>query len=177
MADLSAQTDVSRPSALPTAHIGSRSSLVASRNLSELDSGAYLDLIEEDWNKRVDTEMDVLVESMVDLVGIAAIGNKDKFKIAQESFQAQTRAESMVRAAHSLLSITHSLKLLFLLSDDAQIIQKRDKELKSTREESRQYKQKVVELLNELLSEQSARRIEEREAYPRADENTEMQES
>ena len=33
----------------------------------------------------------------------AKIGDKDKFRIAQEAFQTECRAESMVRAAHSLL--------------------------------------------------------------------------
>lgn len=58
-------------------------------------------------------EVETLVDGMVDLVGLASvnnplallkhyaeyslkIGDKDKFRIAQESFQAQSRAESMV---------------------------------------------------------------------------------
>lgn len=59
----------------------------------------------------------------------------------------------MVRAAHSLLSITHSMKLLLLLSDEAQIATQRDRALKETRTEAEETKKKVVELLNELFSE------------------------
>jgi mediator of RNA polymerase II transcription subunit 22 len=96
------------------------------------------------------------------------IGDKDKFRIAQESFQAQLRAESMVRlatveylqttdqtsqvrAANSLLSITHSMKLLLLLSDEAQIANRRDAELNQVHRERDEAKAKVSALLDELL--------------------------
>ncbi|KAJ3503380.1 hypothetical protein NMY22_g18268 [Coprinellus aureogranulatus] len=100
-------TDVSRPSALPTANL---TRAVSQHN--DQNSAEYLDSVEEEWNKKVDAEVEVLVDGMVDLVNLASIGNKDKFIVAQEAFQAQSRAESMVRAAHSLLSIVHSMKLL-----------------------------------------------------------------
>ena len=58
----------------------------------------------------------------------------------------------MVRAAHSLLSITHSMKLLLLLSDEAQIATQRDRALKETRAEAEETKKKVIELLNELFT-------------------------
>ncbi|KAF5372773.1 hypothetical protein D9615_010123 [Tricholomella constricta] len=137
------QTDVSRPSALPTAKL-SRGN--AAQHYVEQSSSEYLDAIEEEWNKRVDMEVETLVEGMVDL-----IGDKDKFRIAQESFQAQSRAESMVRAANSLLSITHSMKLLLLLSDEAQLAHRRDAELKVVQEERDEARQKVSELLDEIL--------------------------
>jgi mediator of RNA polymerase II transcription subunit 22 len=56
-----------------------------------------------------------------------------------------------VRAANSLLSITHSMKLLLLLSDEAQIAHRRDAELKSLQEEKGDAKQKVAALLDDLL--------------------------
>jgi mediator of RNA polymerase II transcription subunit 22 len=91
------QTDVSRPSALPTANLLQRGT--ASQSLVDQNSAEYLDTIEEEWNKKVDLEVETLLDGMVDLVGLASIGDKDKFRIAQESFQAQTRAESMVCAS------------------------------------------------------------------------------
>ncbi|KAF8976064.1 surfeit locus protein 5 subunit 22 of mediator complex-domain-containing protein [Cyathus striatus] len=115
------------------------------------DSAEYLDTIEEEWNKRVDNEVETLVDGMVDLVSLASIADKDKFRIAQESFQAESRAESMVRAAHSLLSITHSMKLLLLLSDEAQIAHRRDAELKLVQEEKDGTKNEAAQLLDELL--------------------------
>ena len=84
------------------------------------------------------------------------IGDKDKFKVAQEAFEAQCRAESMVRAAQSLLSITHSMKLLLLLSDESQIVQQRDKALKDVRRDADEARRKVAELLNDLLEKDTA---------------------
>lgn len=56
-----------------------------------------------------------------------------------------------VRAANSLLSITHSMKLLLLLSDEAQIAHRRDAELKSVQEEKEDIKQKAAAVLDALL--------------------------
>lgn len=145
MSDLP-NTDVSRPSTLPTANLFHRTPAPLS-----LNSDQYLDAIEEDWNKKVDTEIDILVDGIVDLVSLASIADKDKFRIAQESFQAQSRAESMVRAANSLLSITHSMKLLLLLSDEAQIAHRRDAELKTVQTERDDARRKVAALLDELF--------------------------
>jgi len=142
------QTDVSRPSALPTANLRISSN---AKSIVDQDSVEYLEQIEEEWNKKVDVEIETLVDGMVDLVSLASIGDKDKFKIAQEAFQAQCRAESMVRAANSLLSITHSMKLLLLLSDEAQIAHRRDLEMKTVQEEIVDAKQQVVFLLDDLL--------------------------
>ncbi|KAJ7780333.1 hypothetical protein DFH07DRAFT_794660 [Mycena maculata] len=143
------QTDVSRPSALPTANFLQRGT--TSQSVVDQNSAEYLDTIEEEWNKKVDLEVETLLDGMVDLVGLASIGDKDKFRIAQESFQAQSRAESMVRAANSLLSITHSMKLLLLLSDEAQIAHRRDTELKTVQEEKEAARAQVAALLDELI--------------------------
>lgn len=56
-----------------------------------------------------------------------------------------------VRAANSLLSITHSMKLLLLLSDESQISHRRDAELKAVREEKNEARKQVAALLDELL--------------------------
>ncbi|OAX36518.1 hypothetical protein K503DRAFT_772445 [Rhizopogon vinicolor AM-OR11-026] len=144
------QTDVSRPSALPTGKLLQRPAF--NQALVDQNSDEYLDAIEEEWNKKLDAEVEILVDGMVDIVSLASIGDKDKFRIAQESFQAQSRAESMVRAANSLLSITHSLKLLLLLSDEAQIAHRRDAELKHIQQEKSEARQKVAELLDKSLN-------------------------
>lgn len=56
-----------------------------------------------------------------------------------------------VRAANSLLSITHSMKLLLLLSDEAQLAHRRDAELKIVQEERNEAREKVSALLDQLL--------------------------
>lgn len=103
------------------------------------------------------------------------MGDKDKFQVALESFQAQCRTESMVtictfdtvflinmicvllqiRAASSLMSITHSLKLLLLLSDEAQIVHQHNKELRTARGEAEESREAVARLLDELLCRRS----------------------
>lgn len=64
------QTDVSRPSALPTATLLQRG---ISQAFIDQNSDQYLDSIEEEWNKKVDSEVETLVDGMVDLVGLAAV--------------------------------------------------------------------------------------------------------
>lgn len=149
MADVT-QTDVSRPSALPTAHL-----LQRSQPLVDQSSNEYLDAIEEEWNKKIDVEIETLVDGMVDLVGLASIGDKDKFRLAQESYQADCRAESMIRASHSLLSIIHSMKLLLLLSDESQIANRRDAEMKQVQTEKDELQKQVAVLLDSLLHPQN----------------------
>ncbi|KIM40533.1 hypothetical protein M413DRAFT_19184 [Hebeloma cylindrosporum] len=147
------QSDVSRPSALPTANL---QRTAGSQSFVDQNSSEYLDAIEEEWNKKVDAEVEILVDGMVDLVSLASIVDKDKFRVAQESFQTESRTESMIRAANSLLSITHSMKLLLLLSDEAQIAHRRDAELKMVQEEKDDAKEKVAVLLDELLRKPSS---------------------
>jgi len=158
MVDTFPSTDVSRPSALPTANLlfPKSSSNLRLQQSQEQNSTQYLDDIEEEWNKKVDVEIETLVDGMVDIVSLASIGDKDKFRVAQESFQIQCRAESMIKASNSLLSIIHSMKLLLLLSDESQIANRRDTELKAVQTEKEQTKRKVAALLDELLTKPTA---------------------
>jgi mediator of RNA polymerase II transcription subunit 22 len=64
------QTDVSRPSALPTANL--RLTSTANKSIVDQNSAEYLDQIEEEWNKKVDVEVETLVDGMVDLVSLAS---------------------------------------------------------------------------------------------------------
>jgi mediator of RNA polymerase II transcription subunit 22 len=68
MADIP-QTDVARRVALPTARIASRNA----QPTIDQNSAEYLDAIEEEWNKKVDVEVETLVDGMVDLVGLASV--------------------------------------------------------------------------------------------------------
>jgi mediator of RNA polymerase II transcription subunit 22 len=65
------QTDVSRPSALPTANLSQRTT--TSQSSIDQNSAEYLDAIEEEWNKKVDMEVETLVDGMVDLVSLASV--------------------------------------------------------------------------------------------------------
>ena len=70
MADIP-QTDVPRPSALPTANLRSR--LAPSQPFVDQTSNEYLDNIEEEWNKKVDVEIETLADGMVDLVNLTSV--------------------------------------------------------------------------------------------------------
>ena len=70
-----AQTDVSRPSALPTAKLGNKSH-ASSNSLLYMDANEYLDNFQEELNKRVDTEIETLVDGMVDLVDLASVSTE-----------------------------------------------------------------------------------------------------
>lgn len=64
------QTDVSRPSALPTANL--RTAPNVNQSVVDQNSAEYLEQIEEEWNKKVDVEVETLVDGMVDLVSLAS---------------------------------------------------------------------------------------------------------
>jgi mediator of RNA polymerase II transcription subunit 22 len=67
-----------------------------------------------------------------------------------------SRLSVQVRAAHSLLSITHSMKLLLLLADETEIATRREAELETVRAETSATKAKVGALLDELLGNREA---------------------
>lgn len=62
-----------------------------------------------------------------------------------------SKASIQIKAANSLLSIVHSMKLQLLLSDETQIVERWDAELATTLQEKEEAKAKVAELLDELL--------------------------
>jgi len=66
-------TDVSRPSALPSANLQRTGPLGVQQSIAAQNSAQYLDAIEEEWNKKVDAEVDILVDGMVDLVSVASV--------------------------------------------------------------------------------------------------------
>jgi hypothetical protein len=64
------QSDVSRPSKLPTANLLPHG---AAPLVIEQTSAEYLEAVEEEWNKRVDVEIETLADGMVDLVNLASV--------------------------------------------------------------------------------------------------------
>jgi mediator of RNA polymerase II transcription subunit 22 len=66
------QTDVSRRAALPTGSLFNRNQ---QQTEVAVNSETYLANIEEEWNKKIDAEVEVLVDGMVDLVEIASVGS------------------------------------------------------------------------------------------------------
>lgn len=66
------QSDVSRPSKLPTANLLPQG---LAPPAVEQTSAEYLANVEEEWNKRVDVEIETLADGMVDLVNLASVGH------------------------------------------------------------------------------------------------------
>ncbi|KAF8986504.1 Mediator of RNA polymerase II transcription subunit 22 [Entomortierella lignicola] len=112
--------------------------------------------IEEAYNKRLDNDVAQLMESFGDIVKVASITynessiSKDKYKLAQESYQIQGRATNIVSSAESLLAMVTELKQTLLLNDAntlAQLSTRRQKEL-STQKTA--VKQRVLGLKEEV---------------------------
>ncbi|TPX63693.1 hypothetical protein SpCBS45565_g06431 [Spizellomyces sp. 'palustris'] len=83
---------------------------------------------EDDLNKRLDTEIDVLLDNLTHLVEAASLRQssltdsshfetKDKYKIAQERQLMEGAAANIVNSAESLLTLTSELKQVLLLND------------------------------------------------------------
>ena len=69
------KTDALRPSALPSAAIRPRNEV----QQPEFTSEQYLNQVYEEWNKKVDVEVETLVDGMVDLVSIAAVSKATEY--------------------------------------------------------------------------------------------------
>ena len=98
MADVT-QTDVSRPSALPSARL--RPSASQPQSVVDQSSAEYLDFIEEEWNKKVDVEVDTLVDGMVEIVNLASVCDTTiydpRFLIALNRLETRTSSKSHKR--------------------------------------------------------------------------------
>lgn len=95
MSDSVPQSDVSRPSALPTASLlQSRTSAAARLAQSQAQNSAqYLDDIEEEWNKKVDTEIETLVDGMVDIVSLASVSCSNTLNTTMREVKRRKRFE------------------------------------------------------------------------------------
>jgi hypothetical protein len=68
------QSDVSRPSKLPTARLLPHGAALPATDRTPAE---YLEAAEEEWNKRVDVEIETLAEGMVDLVNLASVSSHE----------------------------------------------------------------------------------------------------
>uniref|UniRef100_V5EF98 Uncharacterized protein n=1 Tax=Kalmanozyma brasiliensis (strain GHG001) TaxID=1365824 RepID=V5EF98_KALBG len=116
------RSDVALPTALNLGKIGTSATTAstaaaASTSNSRLSNSAeYLDSLEEGVNKTIDAEVETLLSSYKELVSLASIADKDKYRVAQEAFQTEARADIMVRSTQTLSLLSEALKLSLLLS-------------------------------------------------------------
>ncbi|KIS67182.1 uncharacterized protein UMAG_12297 [Mycosarcoma maydis] len=118
------RSDVALPTALNLGKIGTSATTASTAAASAAptrsgDSAAYLDSLEEGVNKTIDAEVDTLLSSYKELVSLATIADKDKYRVAQEAFQSEARADIMVRSTQTLGLLSEALKLSLLLSKTA----------------------------------------------------------
>ncbi|KAF9906959.1 Mediator of RNA polymerase II transcription subunit 22 [Linnemannia zychae] len=132
------------------ANAGAAGGATRNTNLSALQE------IEEAYNKRLDMDVAQLMESFGDIIKVASITHsessqsKDKYKLAQESYQIQGRATNIVSSAESLLAMVTELKQTLLLNDAttlAQLSTQRQAELSS---QKTAVKQRVLGLKEEV---------------------------
>ncbi|WFD37618.1 uncharacterized protein MJAP1_000565 [Malassezia japonica] len=107
---------------------------------------AHLDALEEAVNKRIDADVETLMDNYKEIINLSRIGGKDHFDVSRESFQLETRADSMVRAAQSLYLLSDSLKLSLLLSQ-SQMSDARNSEAETLLRDTDAYKRECSELL------------------------------
>ncbi|WFD02712.1 hypothetical protein MOBT1_001396 [Malassezia obtusa] len=107
---------------------------------------AHLDALEEAVNKRIDADVNVLMENYKDIINLSRIGGKDHYDTSREAFQLETRADSMVRVAQSLYLLSNSLKLSLLLSQ-SQMSDVRNSEADQLLRDTETYKRECSQLL------------------------------
>ncbi|GHJ85039.1 hypothetical protein NliqN6_1441 [Naganishia liquefaciens] len=78
----------------------------------------YLDAWEERWNKRIDKEVVTLGEGFGKMMDALERGLEPKAHVTETAhLQADLLSSTILESATSLLSLTHQLKLMVLLSD------------------------------------------------------------
>ncbi|CEH19226.1 Surfeit family protein 5 [Ceraceosorus bombacis] len=78
---------------------------------SKAKAKELVDVVAEKVNKSIDDDIASLMDSFRDIVGLAAIRDKDAYQATQDGIEAEARAHNMVRAAQSLTLLSHALKL------------------------------------------------------------------
>ncbi|KAH8925237.1 hypothetical protein BT69DRAFT_1191846, partial [Atractiella rhizophila] len=117
----------------------------------QLTADEYLDRMEEDMNKVVDREIEVLSEAIQEIVKVASVEGKERHHLHTESLHSRLKAESMVRSATNLLHLSHSLKILFLLGDEDSMSKARETKEEAIRNDTTKEQDAVSKALEDLL--------------------------
>ncbi|KAI3626139.1 hypothetical protein CBS9595_001500 [Malassezia furfur] len=121
---------------------------VAAETDAHAGNTAHLDALEESVNKRIDADVNVLMENMKEILNLSRIGGKDHYDVSREAFQLETRADSMVRAIQSLYLLSNSLKLSLLLSQ-SQMSDAHNSEAEQLIQEAEAHQRECSQLLAE----------------------------
>ncbi|KAJ1988378.1 hypothetical protein H4R33_002457 [Dimargaris cristalligena] len=113
----------------------------------------------DDFNKRLDSEMDVLMDSFTDIIVGAKIQAKDTLALDQEGYLIDCRATTIVRSCETLLAMISSIKQSLLLNDTRSINaitqahrEKAQGQIAATQKTYQHLATEVDQMLNELQS-------------------------
>ncbi|KAH9457732.1 hypothetical protein MJO28_004801 [Puccinia striiformis f. sp. tritici] len=145
------QTDVRRRTNLSTATNALRSAAVEAQNDSlGLSSEERLAEMEDELNRIVDRDVETLVEGMEEILELSSVGAVDKLRALQDSLAIELRTETLVRSCTSLMALSHSMKMLWLLGDEANGRKIQDAQTSSLNSEIVQLKSRAAQLIEEL---------------------------
>ncbi|KAA1083716.1 hypothetical protein PGT21_004994 [Puccinia graminis f. sp. tritici] len=151
------QTDVRRRTNLSTATNALRSAAVEAQNDSlGLSSEERLSEMEDELNRIVDRDVETLVEGMEEIIDLSSVGSVDKLRALQDSLAIELRTETLVRSCTSLMALSHSMKMLWLLGDEANGRRIQDARIRSLNAEIVKLKSRAAQLIEELKVSPSA---------------------
>ncbi|CAG8536124.1 10202_t:CDS:2 [Ambispora gerdemannii] len=120
--------------------------------------------VEEDQNRRLDTEVEQLLNSFRDVVKLAGfhetvrlpgmesdkVVEKDKFRTALDGCVAELRAATIVKSCENLFTLTHDLKTTLLLNDTDTLLRFNKHRADALNARKAKIKRKIVELDKDL---------------------------
>lgn len=128
-----------------------RSAAVEAQNDSlGLSSEERLAGIEDELNRIVDRDVETLVEGMEEIIDLSAVGSIDKLRALQDSLAIELRTETLIRSCTSLMALSHSMKMLWLLGDEANGRRIQDARVKALSSEIDTLKSRAATLIEEL---------------------------
>ncbi|MBW0497358.1 hypothetical protein O181_037073 [Austropuccinia psidii MF-1] len=145
------QTDVRRRTKLSTATNALRSAAVEAQTDSlGVSSDECLREMEDEANRIIDRDIETLVEGMEEIVDLSMVKSIDKLRALQDSLALELRTETLVRSCTSLMVLSHSMKMMWLLGDEAHGRLVRDRRLKALGAEIEILKSRAKDLMEDL---------------------------
>ncbi|CAG8495312.1 5611_t:CDS:2 [Ambispora leptoticha] len=124
----------------------------------------YFASVEEEQNRRLDIEIEQLLNSFRDVVKLAGfhetvrlpgmesdkVVEKDKFRTALDGCVAELRAATIVKSCENLFTLTHDLKTTLLLNDTDTLLRFNKHRADALNARKDKIKRRIVELNNDL---------------------------
>ncbi|KAI8447097.1 hypothetical protein BY996DRAFT_7743276 [Phakopsora pachyrhizi] len=144
------QTDVRRRTNLLTARNALQSAAEAPNEILELSSAEYLRHTEDEINRIIDRDVETLVEGMEEIIDLSVVKSVDKLRSLQDSLAIELRTETLIRSCTSLMSLSHSMKMMWLLGDESHSGKVQELRFRELDEEINRLKLKATSLIEQL---------------------------